>query len=117
MTASLVDLNRLLCEPSAIDELSAISAVELLRALGNIQGLLLGRILAGTREGVASPAQQSSSDRLLIPAETAERLSVKRRWLYQHADRLPFTRRLSSRTLRFSEAGIARYLAGKKLLK
>jgi predicted DNA-binding transcriptional regulator AlpA len=49
-------------------------------------------------------------DRLLTVAEAAAILGVAPRWLYRHASRLPFARRLSPKALRFSEAALARYL-------
>jgi predicted DNA-binding transcriptional regulator AlpA len=51
-----------------------------------------------------------NEDRLLNASEAAERLGVARRWLYRHAARLPFTRRLSAGVLRFSLAGINKWL-------
>jgi predicted DNA-binding transcriptional regulator AlpA len=57
-----------------------------------------------------STAPVQGRDRLLNTSATAELLDVKPQWLYRRADRLPFTRRLGSRTLRFSEAGILRWL-------
>jgi len=47
----------------------------------------------------------SSSTRLLTTAQASVLLGMSQRWLYQYADRLPFTRRLG-RTLRFDEAGL-----------
>jgi hypothetical protein len=46
--------------------------------------------------------------------EAASVLSVPLRWLYRHAKQFTFTRRLSRKRLRFSEAGLRRYLATKK---
>ncbi len=51
-------------------------------------------------------------DKLLTADEAARRLGVKIRWLYGHD--LPFAVRLpNSRAVRFSERGIARWLAKK----
>src|SRR3990172_5938467 len=47
----------------------------------------------------------SSSTRLLDAATAATLLGMSKRWLYEHADRLPFTRRIG-RTLRFDETGL-----------
>ena len=52
-------------------------------------------------------------DRLLSPAEAAERLGVRRRWILEHADEIPGSRRLSRKTIRFSERALSRYLAGR----
>ncbi len=49
-------------------------------------------------------------DRLLTAAEAAGVLGVSRRWLYTRASQLSFARYLSPRTLRFSEAGLRRWI-------
>lgn len=55
-------------------------------------------------------SEPAAALQLLDPETTAQRLGVRKKWLYEHADDLPFTRRLSSRKLRFDEAGIIRWL-------
>ena len=62
----------------------------------------------------ADQAHRTEPDRLLTANETASILDVKTRWLYRHAANLPFTRRISRKNLRFSEAGLRRWLAAKK---
>ena len=52
-------------------------------------------------------------DRLLTAKAVAERLGVQPRWVYDRADELPFTRRLSGNLLRFSERALERYLAAR----
>ena len=54
-------------------------------------------------------------DRLLDAEEASKVLSVSPDWLYRHGSRLPFTRKLAPRVLRFSYQGIQKYLATKKL--
>lgn len=49
-------------------------------------------------------------DVLLTVADAAVRLNVTPRWLYANHGRLPFTRRLSRKALRFSERGLERWL-------
>lgn len=56
------------------------------------------------------PPAPSSPDRLLTAEEAAAVLGVSRRWLYAHAGHLPFARHLSRRALRFSEAGLRRWI-------
>jgi len=56
----------------------------------------------------------TSSETLLTAAEAAVLMNVKPRWLYRHGAKLPFTRRISRKNLRFSEAGLRRWLATKK---
>ena len=54
-------------------------------------------------------------DKLLDAEEAAKTLSVSPDWLYRHANRLPFTRKLRPRMLRFSEQGIQKYIATRKV--
>jgi predicted DNA-binding transcriptional regulator AlpA len=54
-------------------------------------------------------------DRLLDAKAAAERLCVSPDWLYRHAKKLPFTRKVTAKMLRFSSQGIQRYLASKKI--
>jgi excisionase family DNA binding protein len=56
------------------------------------------------------PQPVVAPDRLLTAVQAAAVLGVSKRWLYEHAGRLPFARRLSRRALRFSEAGLRRWI-------
>lgn len=62
----------------------------------------------------AQKAEAPTPDRLLTVDEAAERLSVDRRWVYRRVEELPFTRRLSTGTLRFSEKGIERWVKSRR---
>lgn len=55
-----------------------------------------------------------SEDRLLDAEEAAKILCVSQDWLYHHGKKLPFTRKLGPKLLRFSSQGIQRYLATRK---
>lgn len=76
----------------------------------------------GTRLDRREPPEPESTrrgsseepERLLSPAEAARRLGVSVRWLYRNARRLPFTRKLTKRTLRFHEQGLAKYIREKR---
>jgi excisionase family DNA binding protein len=56
----------------------------------------------------------AKGDRLLEPEEAAKLLSVSPDYLYHHARRLPFTRKLGPRLLRFSEQGLLKWMESKK---
>jgi hypothetical protein len=56
----------------------------------------------------------TEKDTLLTAKETAALIGVNVRWMYRHADKLPFTRRLNRKTLRFSKNGLDRWVAAKK---
>jgi hypothetical protein len=63
--------------------------------------------------GMAQPPSHDappSPDRLLTPKAAAERFGVTKRWLLAHADHIPGVRRLSRKTVRFSERRLARFL-------
>lgn len=79
-----------------------------LLALASIQTTVSARLLTARRPVTPEP------DRLLTVAEAAQILEVTPKWLYRHADRLPFTRRLSRKALRFSEAGLRKWLATRR---
>ena len=53
-------------------------------------------------------------ERLISPRDAASRLGVTIRWLYRNAKRLPFTRKLTARTLRFHEAGLEKFIREKR---
>jgi hypothetical protein len=79
--------------------------------------LSVGELRALIAEEVAAALDReapTAKDKLLTPQETARILGQNVRWLYRHAARLPFTRRLSRKCLRFSETGLTRWLAAKR---
>jgi predicted DNA-binding transcriptional regulator AlpA len=53
-------------------------------------------------------------DRYLEANEVCAALGVTKAWLYRHASRLPFAKRLTRKTLRFSESGLRKYQAAKR---
>ena len=68
-------------------------------------------VLAELGDVDGEPDAGGPGDRLLTAEEAALMLGVTVRWCYDHAKRLPFAKRLSRKCLRFSEAGLRRYLA------
>jgi len=78
--------------------------------------LTVGQLRAVVREEIEKASGQNGhqEDKLLDAAETCKVLSSSVDWLYRHANRLPFTRKLGPRMLRFSEQGIQKYLATRK---
>jgi predicted DNA-binding transcriptional regulator AlpA len=78
--------------------------------------LLLDQIREVVREEIkaASNGTAVKGDRLLDPEEAAKLLSVSEDWLYHHAKKLPFTRKLGPRLLRFSYHGMIKWMESKK---
>jgi predicted DNA-binding transcriptional regulator AlpA len=62
----------------------------------------------------AARAPEHDTDRLLSADEAATLLAVSPDWLYRHAKKLPFTRKLGPKMLRFSSHGIHKYLATRR---
>jgi len=80
--------------------------------------LTVGQLKALVREEIEKAVGQNGhhqADRLLDAKEAAEILSVSEDWLYRRKSKLPFTRRLGPKMLRFSFQGIQKYLAAKTL--
>lgn len=75
---------------------------------------LIREILREEVNGHGMPPPEK--DRLMRPEELAQILDQNIRWVYRHAPQWTFTRRLSRKCLRFSEAGLRRWIAAKKPL-
>jgi predicted DNA-binding transcriptional regulator AlpA len=77
--------------------------------------LLLDQIRAVVREEIKSAnGAAGQTDKLLNPEEAAKLLSVSEDWLYHQAKKLPFSRKLGPRLLRFSEKGMLKWMESKK---
>ena len=63
---------------------------------------------------VGSAAAPGNSEGLLDVREAAGRLGMSADWLYRHAKRLPFTRRVGRRALKFDAEGLARWIAAQR---
>jgi predicted DNA-binding transcriptional regulator AlpA len=78
--------------------------------LAAIQGVLMTRLLASQ-----SAVSDESPDQLLTAEEVAKALGVTRRWVQRRARRLPFARRLSAHAVRYSESGLKRWMANRRM--
>jgi len=97
---------------------AASLAGELARAQAALLARATGALTADSTPPRPPPATKSPAwdeADLLTVDEAAILLRVSPRWLYRHARTLPFARKLSRKVLRFSRAGIARWLATKRL--
>lgn len=105
-------LETLLSDPARAEALPRAELPELLGQIEQLRAALWTRLQAPLEpEGrPTSDIERKSGDRLLSVEELAERLGVDHRWIYRRVDTFPFTRRLSERTLRFSEQGFERWL-------
>ena len=82
--------------------------------LENALEALLRRIIKEEIQATISQNGNQGGDKLLTAEKAAEILSVSPDWLYRRAARLPFTRKLAPRVLRFSSQGIQKYLSTRK---
>lgn len=78
---------------------------------------LLNAIRQAVREEIqALKGELNGQEERLLDAEgAAALLGVSRDWIYRNASRLPFTRKLGPKMLRFSYQGIQKYLATRKV--
>jgi predicted DNA-binding transcriptional regulator AlpA len=78
---------------------------------------LLGAFRQIVREEIKSGGakHESNENRLLTADEAAQMLSVSPDWLYRNAKKLPFTRKLGPKMLRFDHQGIVKWLSTRKL--
>ncbi len=75
---------------------------------GWFRGIIRQEIQAVRQNG------HQGGDHLLDVESASKLLSVDESWLYRHQKKLPFTRKLAPRVLRFSYQGIQEYLASRK---
>ena len=73
---------------------------------------LLEEIRRCVREEITKAINGTGNfDKLLTPEQAAAILGMSTKWLYRNAPKLPFTRKLGRKTLRFSQVGLQKYLA------
>jgi len=79
--------------------------------------LTVGQLKALVREEVEKAVGQNGhqGDKLVDAEEACKVLSASPDWLYRHATRLPFTRKLGPKMLRFSYQGIQKWLTSRKV--
>ncbi len=105
------DLLVLLQQLDQAGEIPRETIPKLLAELEALRLQLLVHFLVPHQPSGTTDHSQALPDRLLTAAEAAGLLGVTPRWLSRRASKLPFTRRLSRKTLRFSEIGLRRWLA------
>ena len=107
------DLRELLGDPSKLDCMSPADAAEALVQLATLQAALAARLrIAPSTAAVTN--QPPEGDRLLAAEDVAKHFGRSVAWVYRQAKHWNFTRRVTPRTLRFSEAGLRRFLAHRR---
>ena len=103
----------LLRTPERVAEVPSARIPGVLGLLRLVEARLVWRELhAGTITRVPSLAEEGK-DRLLNPEEAAQMIGVTVAWLSRRSRRLPFARKLSHKVVRYSEAGIRRWLTAR----
>ena len=104
-------LHEVMNNRALIDRLPLDALVDLRRQLRHLDADLdAGIIRLMTPENRQQRGQESEPERLLTPDVAAARFGVKKRWLLDHANEIPGVKRLSRKTVRFSERRLARFL-------
>lgn len=103
-------LAHIAADPDSLDRLPEDELPDLLAALEGLRARVWLRLLRPPVESGEDEPREPEADQLLNAEEVAGVLSVATRYVYEHAAAWPFTRRLSRRTLRFSERGMYRWL-------
>ena len=111
MSATSAQLATLLSDPERIASVRPESLPALLGEVEALKARLWAQLQASAvpAQVVPEPSQNGAGEQLLTADEAADKLGVSRRWMYRKADTLPFTRRLSGGTLRFSSKGLTRW--------
>ena len=109
--ALTLDLAQLASDPSRVTDVPQADIPRLIGETEELRAQLWSRLQAPAP--TATP-NGNAPDRLLTVVEATEILAVDKRWLYRNADSLPFTRRIGSRALRFSERGLRRWVETRK---
>lgn len=109
--AALPSLAAVQQDPTLLTGLPLPAILELRRQIGHLAAdveAVLYQTLTADRTN--DPPSEAEPDRLLTPETAAARFGVTKRWLLAHADEIPGFRRLSRKTVRFSERRLARFL-------
>lgn len=108
MTPDLLDIVR---NPNLARQVPPESIPPLLGQLEALRALLWAQFLAPQARSTDPQAHKPQVDRLLTAVEAAPVLGVTPKWLHRHHKHLPFVYRLGRKALRFSEAGLRKWLA------
>jgi predicted DNA-binding transcriptional regulator AlpA len=104
-------LNDIAQDPACTGTLPPETLARLLAQVAAVQTAIAARLLAAPVNGTSAPT--GPDDEMLTVAETAKLLRRSERWIYRHPE-LPFIKRISSRSLLCSKAGIEKWLASRK---
>lgn len=110
MTQSSPGLAYLASHPDDVDGVPREAVPDLLSEIEVLRARLWGRLTNPSTNSDRPAPSEPKEDRMLDSEEVAEILGVSERYVWDHKDDWPFTRRISPRKLRFSERGLYRWL-------
>lgn len=108
------DLRDLVNDPRRVDELTPDEATSALVELATLQAAVATRLRTAPESAVAELLPSPEIDRLLTAEDVANRFGRSVAWVYRQAKHWNFTRRVTRRTVRFSEAGLQRFLSHRR---
>jgi predicted DNA-binding transcriptional regulator AlpA len=111
--AAVPELDRIAADPRCLVGLSRSAIAGLLLRSAVVQSALTA-VLATADSREQPAAIDQDDDRMLTIDEAAVMLRRSRQWIYRNKHRLPFVKRLSSKSLLCSESGMKRWLASRK---
>lgn len=104
-------LAAVIADPNRVDNIPTEELPDILADIERLRVRVWTRLNSPpVRPESPNESDSESSDRLLDADGVAEVLNVTERYVYDHADEWPFTRRISRRKLRFSKRGLYRWL-------
>lgn len=104
-------LDEVAVDPRRLAGLSSDAIKALLMRNAVVQSALAAALQSAPNQ---TPQPFPEEDRMLTPDEAAQILRRSRLWVYRNANRLPFVKRISRKSLLCSEAGVKRWLATRK---
>jgi hypothetical protein len=113
--AAVPSLDDIARDPRCLSALERASLSALLMRNAVVQSALVAQLASVEDSG--NPSKQSSPadthDQMLTVDEAAAFLRRKPQWIYRNAERLPFVKRITPRSLLCSKNGISRWLAAR----
>jgi hypothetical protein len=102
---AIPELDRIAADPRCLAGLSRSAIAVLLLKSAVVQSALTAALAEEQSRG----AEPASTDRMLDADQIAAALGQSRRWVFRHAEHLPFVRRISRKALVGSEMGLRRW--------
>ena len=108
MTGAVLNtLAQIIGDPEALARIPREQIPALILQVATLQNALAARLMEAPQRSEVDHLLEP--DTLLTAEQAAPLLNVTPHWLYRHWKQLPFARRLSRKTLRFSENGLRKW--------